>query len=137
MAYYEDLIRDIKSDNEKYSEYGRSHILYLPKGNILIIKDFAVEGNKGNKRKIYTLREVLRAWGVVKHYPRLMMELQQRLRYTEDKIMYLCVEGHNSDLRKEPHIQKLLYFEIRDKHTGNFRSNGGILFENGKMSWHS
>lgn len=90
---------------------------------------------------VYSIKDILRIWGVSKYHDKMVDTLGKFVDFTDNSMIVLsvdtprAVEGYS--VKDYPDMQRLLYYEIRDKDTGDFRGNGGVLFHRGEMSFHS
>jgi len=82
----------------------------------------------------YTIEELLTLWGVHRHYDRLIERMDEYTQNHDDRMVIVAYDKGDFNVNHDE--QKLLYFAVHDNH-GAFISNGGALFQNGKLTFHT
>ena len=122
MTYRDNIEALLKSDDSSPAEIVKKNI-YMTK-YLIVNEDY---------REI-TIMELMKVWGVQEHYDRMVEHLH---RFAHDKINRMVVlQYDNGAYDANSTEQKLLYFAVTDN-DGNHIINGGVLFQNGKMSFHT
>lgn len=92
-------------------------------------------------KKQYTINDILGIWDAGKHKDKMLEVLSRFADVHDNSVIVLSVETVKAvegyPVKKYPDMQRLLYYESRDKDTGESRGNGGVLFQGGEMSFHS
>ena len=122
MTYRDNIEALLKSDDSSPAEIVKENI-YMTK-YLIVNEDY---------REI-TIMELMKVWGVQEHYDRMVDHLH---RLAHDKTNRMVVlQYDNGAYDANPDEQKLLYFAVTDN-DGNHIIDGGVLFQNGKMSFHT
>ncbi len=132
MAWYEDVyLKNLKERKSRDPDRYRYQFVQYGNGATLILESHY----DSEKKKLYTIREVLKAWGALEHHTELIEYCKRALGWRQNTVMHVSVETRN--MRKEPNRQKLLYFRLMDKETGKQIYDGGVCFHMGDMSTHT
>jgi len=87
------------------------------------------------KEKIWTIKEAMEKWGVGHLYNDLIESMVLRTKNHPDEIA--IVEWYGTDLTKNPDEQRMLEWGLYDTETGKSYISGGVMFQHGKMSFHT
>jgi len=122
MTYRDNIEALLKSDDSSSAQVIKENI-YMTK-YLIVNEDY---------REI-TIMELMKVWGVQEHYDHMVEHLQ---RLAHDKINRMVVlQYDNGAYDANPDEQKLLYFAVTDN-DGHHIINGGVLFQNRKMTFHT
>lgn len=122
MTYRDNIEALLKSDDSSPAEIVKENI-YMTK-YLIANEDY---------REI-TIMELMKVWGVQEHYDRMVGHLQRLARDKTNRVVVLQYDNGAYDAN--PTEQKLLYFAVTDN-DGNHIIDGGVLFQNAKMSFHT
>ena len=86
-----------------------------------------------SKDKVITIREIVEGWGY--EYSTVIAQMKRRVK--EGEVGIVGFSGSEDKLKKNKEEQRLLDFTIANENTGKFHLVGGILFYNGKISFHT
>lgn len=122
MTYRDNIEALLTPDDNSPAEIVKENI-YMTKYSIM----------NENYRQI-TISELMKIWDVQQHYDHMVDHLHRLAKDKENRMVVLQYDSGAYDAN--PDEQKLLYFEVTDN-DGNHVINGGVLFQNGKMSFHT
>lgn len=128
MTYRENLDNDMLFGKRNDPDNQKTFV--KPRKNLYFEKRYAA-----NQNKVIPLRDILAGWGYMRLYPELIKQMERRVK--EGEVGIVGFTGYESDLAKNKEQQRVLDFTIADEITGKPDLVGGIVFKNGKMSFHT
>lgn len=123
--------------NEKIEGIKVFQVVSLGNSNHLLLERHFNFKNGTHTPKVHTIKQIMKIWGVEKYYGEMINRFKGYGRNYKGVVMTLRNDISEYKWKTDPAHQKLLYFEIMDKETGEGRYNSGVLFQNGKMSFHT
>ena len=125
--------KDIQYKHATGCEYERIDV-----GNATILL-FERIVDEGGVRKAYSIKDVLKKWGVGNHYQEMLSDLQNMCKWYKvvDNNVYIYVYASWGRLQPEPREQKVVDFTILHKADGDVIHGGGYSFLLGTMSKHT
>lgn len=124
MTFKENLEKDMLLGISKDTNNQKTFV--KPKKNLYFAKYF-------DGRKVFTIRDIVQKLGY--DYSKIIEQMERRVKEGEIGI----VECHmmKDDIKKEISKQKVLDFAVVDENTGKRYLNGGIVMQDGKISFHT
>jgi len=138
---YRDNIKHAKLFSEH--QKGTETIPYIEGGDAFqhIRRDvfFARAYRTYPKERIWTIRDVMERWGVLNHYDELIRQMERRTDRTgrTGSNEIAIVEWNDSDLTSNFDEQRILNWGLYDEITGKCYVYGGVVFQQGKMTFHT
>lgn len=126
MTYRENLDNDMLFGKRNDPDNQKTFV--KPRKNLYFEKRYL-----SKKDKVIPLKDIVEGWGY--DYSKLIKQMD--LRVKEGEVGIVGFTGYESDLAKNKEQQRVLDFTIADEITGKQYLVGGIVFQNGKMSFHT
>lgn len=126
MTYRENLDNDMLFGKRNDPDNQKTFV--KPRKNLYFEKRYL-----SKKDKVIPLKDIVEGWGY--DYSKLIKQMD--LRVKEGEVGIVGFTGYESDLAKNKEQQRVLDFTIADEITGKPDLVGGIVFQNGKMSFHT
>ncbi len=129
---YAKLFSSYQKGTDKIPYIGGGDAFQRMRRNVFFARSYRTKPTE----RIWTIRDIMEKWGVLKHYEALIDNMEQK---TSSNEVIAIVEwnGSTDELYPAPSEQKILNWGIYDENTGNTHIYGGIVFQNGKMTFHT